>query len=495
MPLAAPNVAGPKPAHHQNMSENLHLRTTTDSDHMPTVTSSATYSKRQALTDVTHGMIGKALILGLNAATGMITARTLHAGGRGEQAAMVLWPAFLVYATSLGLPSSLTYHLRRVRGSRKQLIGTALLIGFLTSIVCTAVVYWLMPRMLSQYSPAIVFYARVFLLTMPVSTLMLLARATFEGHQKFSTSIVTQLCIPLVNVLGLGLLWACHSLTPFTSAAVYAFNIFPITGWLCYRIVKLYSPEFPRTLQHFKELMSYGIRALGIDLCTTLSAYVDQAFVVTLLTASEMGAYVVALSASRILNFCQASVVMVLLPKATSLTPEAAIALSARAARLSMLLTAMGASVASIFAPLGLQLLYGNGFQHSVPVIRILLAEVTISGTVSVLAQSAMGMGRPGMIAMLQGTGLGMLIPLLSLLVPRFGIVGAAWALFASTSIRMALLLSSFPLLLRVPVPRVLPVWDDLIELCGYAQTLFRQTVTARFARKVPGPPAVAFED
>jgi hypothetical protein len=97
----------------QNMSENLHLSTTTDSDHTPTVTSSATHSKRQALTDVTHGMIGKALILGLNAATGMITARTLHAGGRGEQAAMVLWPAFLVYATSLGLPSSLTYHLRR----------------------------------------------------------------------------------------------------------------------------------------------------------------------------------------------------------------------------------------------------------------------------------------------------------------------------------------------------------------------------------------------
>jgi Na+-driven multidrug efflux pump len=104
-------------------------------------------------------------------------------------------------------------------------------------------------------------------------------------------------------------------------------------------------------------------------------------------------------------------------------------------------------------------------------------------------------MGRPGMIAMLQGTGLGTLIPLLSLLVPRFGIVGAAWALFVSTSIRMALLLCSFPLLLRVPVPRVLPAWDDLIELCGYAQTLFRQTVTARFARKVPGPPAVAFED
>lgn len=325
---------------------------------------------------------------------------------------------------------------------------------------------------------------------------MLLARSTFEGNEKFSMSIATQWGIPLFNVVGLSLLWAFHRLTPFTSAAVYALNIFPITAWLGYRLIKLYSPELPRTLRHFKELMSYGIRALGIDLCTTLSAYVDQAFVVKLLNPRDMGAYVVALSASRILNFCQASVVMVLLPKAASLEPKDAIQLSARAARLSMLLTAMAAVVAAVFAPLGLQILYGSSFQQSVPVVRILLAEVTISGTVSVLAQAAMGMGKPGMIATLQGAGLGMLIPLLSLLVPRFGITGAAWALLASTSIRMLLLLASFPMLLRVPVPRIWPLWDDVIDLGGYVQAFFRQGIAARFTRRtVGGPQAIAFEE
>ncbi|HEY1464857.1 MAG TPA: oligosaccharide flippase family protein [Terriglobales bacterium] len=450
----------------------------------------------KSLADVTNGMIGKMLIFGLNAVTGVITARVLHAAGRGEQSAMALWPAFLVNATSLGLPSSLTYHLRRVRDSGKQLVGTAFLIGFFVSILTTTVVYWAMPYMLSQYSPKVIFYARVFLLTMPVSTLMLLARSTFEGHQKFSISIVTQLCIPSVNVLGLTLLWLCHWLTPFTSAAVYAFNIFPITAWLGYRLIKLYSPEFPRTFRYFKDLMSYGIRALGIDLCITLSAYVDQAFVVKLLSPADMGAYVVALSASRILNFCQASVVMVLLPKAASLPAEEAIKLSARAARLSMLLTSMAAFVAVVFAPFALQLLYGNGFQQSVPVIRILLAEVTISGTVSVLAQAAMGMGRPGVIAILQGAGLGLLIPLLSVLVPRYGITGAAWALFTSTSIRMVLLLCSFPIVLKVPFPRIWPVWDDLMELVGYARTFFHQTFSAWLAPKTPPvPQALAVEE
>jgi len=129
-------------------------------------------------------------------------------------------------------------------------------------------------------------------------------------------------------------------------------------------------------------------------------------------------------------------------------------------------------------------------------VIRILLAEVTISGTVSVLAQAAMGMGRPGIIAILQGTGLGMLIPLLSLLVPRFGITGAAWALFISTSIRMVLLLSSFPTVLKVPVPRIWPIWGDLVELLGYGRALFHQTVSAWLARRTPPvPQAVTVEE
>jgi hypothetical protein len=59
----------------------------------------------------------------------------------------------------------------------------------------------------------------------------------------------------------------------------------------------------------------------------------------------------------------------------------------------------------------------------------------------------------------------------------------------------MALLLCSFPLVLRIPVPRIWLNWDDVIELVGYGKTLLGQ-FTARVTRKVPGAtPAVVFED
>ena len=49
-------------------------------------------------------ILTRLLILAINVGTGIITARLLGPEGRGEQAAMALWPQLLGYAMTLGLP-------------------------------------------------------------------------------------------------------------------------------------------------------------------------------------------------------------------------------------------------------------------------------------------------------------------------------------------------------------------------------------------------------
>ena len=63
---------------------------------------------------------------------------------------------------------------------------------------------------------------------------------------------------------------------------------------------------------------------------------------------------------------------------------------------------------------------------------------------------------------MLQLTGLLLSIPLMMVLVPRLGIVGAALALLLSTTTRFAMAVMSFPLVLKVPSPAVLPRKSDV---------------------------------
>jgi O-antigen/teichoic acid export membrane protein len=59
-------------------------------------------------------------------------------------------------------------------------------------------------------------------------------------------------------------------------------------------------------------------------------------------------------------------------------------------------------------------------------------------------------------VTALQAVGLSLTIPLMMLLVPRFGILGAAASLLISTSVRFAFVMSSFSRFLSLPRPKVL---------------------------------------
>jgi O-antigen/teichoic acid export membrane protein len=60
-----------------------------------------------------RAIVARFVLFGLNGLTGVITARTLDPAGRGELAAMIIWPVLLAALTTLGLPGALIYHVRR----------------------------------------------------------------------------------------------------------------------------------------------------------------------------------------------------------------------------------------------------------------------------------------------------------------------------------------------------------------------------------------------
>ena len=72
-----------------------------------------------------------------------------------------------------------------------------------------------------------------------------------------------------------------------------------------------------------------------------------------------------------------------------------------------------------------------------------------------------MALGRPGMVTLLQGLGLALSVPLMLLLIPRWGIAGAAASLLLSTCARFIFICVSFNLTLRVPFPRLMPDKSD----------------------------------
>ena len=412
----------------------------------------------------------KLLIIVLNAATGILSARALRAAGRGELAAMILWNVLLANAFTFGVPSALTYQLRKHHQSQSELTGAAMLLGLAASIPAMLIGLAGLPHWIPQYSPEVIFYSRLFLCAIPIFTWSLIGRTAIESAGDFKTSNGSLLLAPLLTLIGLVILQVSHRFTPIAAAWIYVVMGVPSFAMIGWRVVHIFRPTLHRLAESARLLMSYGVRSYGIDLCGPMAFYVDQALVIHLLRPSLMGTYVVALSLSRMLNAFHTAVVMVLFPRISSQPTETILDLTGLAVRITTLMTASCGFLIVLLGPALLGLLYGADYRSASGVVRILVIEVVLSGVAQVLSQAFMAMGRPGTIATLQVVGLMFTIPLMLLFIPRFGVEGAAGALLVSTTMRLIFVAASFKRVLRVRCPRLVAGVEDVSRLVAIFQ-------------------------
>jgi O-antigen/teichoic acid export membrane protein len=408
-------------------------------------------------------LVSRSGVIALTMCTGILTARALKPEGRGELAAMILWPVFLAQAFTLGLPSSLLYSLCKKKTSDRSLIGTAMLLGLILSAITTIAGVVLLPRWLVNYPAADVRMAQWFMISTPATILLLIGRSALEARGKFGTSSFLYLSAPLFAVVGLVALLVSHRFTAISAAWVYVLSGIPPLVIILYGLWKDLWPRGSDIPGVVRELMSYGIRSYGIDLCGSLAQYVDQALVLKLLMPAEMGSYVVALSLSRIINVIFTSVTAVLLPKAVNQDLASNLRLSLRALIASLMLAIPCSTALLLGSGTALHLLYGKEYLIANGLLKILICEAILSGSVTVMSQLFMAIGRPGTVTLLQVAGLATAIPMMTVLVPRFGSAGAGIALVISAVLRAFLLWLSYRRILpamRVPVHH--QIWDEV---------------------------------
>lgn len=410
-------------------------------------------------------LLAKLFLLVANLATAVIVARALAPIGRGEQAAMGMWPGFLCGIFSMGMGLALTYGLRRNPARRPELVSTSILLAISFGFLATLLGIIFIPHWLGRYNASVITFARFMMLIVPFMMTTFVLQAAFEARGDFTTSNVSKSVQQVASVIILGVLALTHHLTPYTSTAGYLlpWTIVPLVlAWRVREAITLRIPQFRRAV---KELLSYGLRSGAIDLLGTLSQQVDQVLVVGLLSASGLGIYSVALSVSRVLSIFHASLVTVLFPKAASLAPKEVLALTARAARISSFAASLASGTLIVLLPFILVPLYGRGFKDVVPVAQILSVEVVVTGATSILSQSFMATGKPGTIAILQTIGLLLTIPFMLVLIPRFGLSGAAFALLISSSCRLMTVMACYPIILKSKPPSLLITADDFTFL------------------------------
>jgi O-antigen/teichoic acid export membrane protein len=411
---------------------------------------------------VTQSIVSKAAILGLQAATGILTARELRPWGRGELAAMILWPLLVASVTTAGVPSALIYFLRHKPEERDRLIVNGFLMAIVLGLGAALLTTAVLPLCLHQYSPSIVRAAEWFLITVPICSMTLAGRAVLEASHDFAGSNAIQTLTPFATLIVLLVFLGVHTFNPYTAAIAYIAASIPTFWLMAHRVRRVRTGRARAELAVMKRILGYGIRSYGIDVLGTLALYIDQVLVIGLLSPGAMGAYVVVLSLSRMLNLFQNSVVMVLFPKAAGRPVLEVVEMTGNSVRISGLVTAICGVGVCLAGPALLRILYGSEYVAAAGALRILVVEVVLSGATFVLAQAFMALDRPGVVTVLQALGLSLCIPLMLLLIPRFGIYGAALSLLASTIARLVFVYAAFRIFLKTKPPKVIPAGPDI---------------------------------
>jgi len=386
--------------------------------------SSSSFATQLIMTSGTNQLLG---LLGL--VTGSCAARLFGPEGRGELAAIQMWPAFLATIANLGLPQALTFYSAQSSEKAGRYLGSATALALLASVPFMATGYVVLPHVLSTQPADTVAAARWYLLLLPIQALGTMPYHLLRGRSDFTAWNTLRLA-PGIGWLGiLAVAWMLGRTQPALFAFLYlaflGLLVIPTFQVLRRRVAGPFRPD-PRQWQ---PMLAYGLPSVLSGVPQLLNLRLDQMLMAAFLPMQTLGFYTVAVTWSGAVAQLPNALGAVLFPK-TAAQRDArqrglVFAQGSRLAVLSAL--SVGAGVALI-TPWAIPLLFGDKFTAAVPAGLVLVGAAAISAINSVLEEGLRGLGHPAVALWAELGGLVVTaLALLMLLVP-FGIMGAAVA-------------------------------------------------------------------
>lgn len=417
--------------------------------------------------------------MALAAILGVVTARMLGPAGRGIYAIPMV-DAGLVSAVFSGLASAMSFYLLRRDAGRYAIgagFGAAAIGCLLGGSAVFAIAYF--SHTLWAALPAV-------LSLPPVAMLQMLYGYCTGTHRVRFNTTATLLNTILLFALMLGAFTAFGHLPMVAIATwVVAGNAFA-AGLATWMIVD--SRKLKGTPVSAWSFIAYGARTGAVSLVSLLNYRADIYIVALLTTPAQLGMYSVAVAAAETLLTVTQVTAMVSSPHIGSLDERAAAYLAARCVRHNLVLSTLTCAVLALVAPIAVGLLYGAAFLPAVPALRVLLVGVVALSLGSPMSSYfTIRLGRPEVAFVLASGSACVCIGLSLLLVPRIGILGAAYASTAAYIVGQIASVFYFGVVARIkPAYMLVPRLSDLQTYMSVARSLFTRIFSRRREVIVP---------
>ncbi len=401
----------------------------------------------------------------------ILISRVLGPAGKGAYALVVLLASLLTLVTSLGLNIAATYFVGRgedpLEDVVEMLLGTAVLLGVLASALAGIAFLLFRGSYFREIAPLQIAFL---MLQLPLAQICSTLGAAIAGRNR--TDLVAGINFSMLGstvLLQLGLA-AFGRLT--VTSALFAWMLGTLIGmaltlWNLGRLCRL-RISF-RKLFLLRKMLGYGVKVYIANLTTFFNYRLDTLIINGFLNAASVGFYSVAVSLAEAIWLLANSISTVLFPYFSSASREEADRLAPLVCRITIFVTAIG----SLFVLLIGKPLIALAFSPQMlpafqPLLLLLPGIISLSGG-KITASYLSGIGKPIYATYISSINLVLIVILDLVMIPAWGISGAAIASSIAYTLVTILAVAVFLRETRAPLGSVVLIHRQDFALLGTA--------------------------
>ena len=372
----------------------------------------------------------------------LVGARAFGPAGRGDLLVVVLWPPVIAMLAGAGLPTAYKYWMAREPDRVSRLFSNAVVYTVIVGLVAISFADVAVPHLVGNRSPEVMTLLRIYQVNIPAALLLNLMRGLLEGTRRFGWAGLARLLSFVVQGPGFAILWLSGHLTVATATYTLIAAQTISTSVALFAVWRELRPRWDPSWPEFKESMHYGLRDYpgGVADFTTLR--LDQLVLGAMASNVAIGLYVIAVRLSEMTTLAADAIADALMPEvAASQDSES---LCARSLRVGIYMHIVLLPPLWLAAPYILKILFGPGFVPATSAFRWLLIAAGVWSCGSIVINSLRGFGYPGLSTLARFSAAVVTAFALVLMLPRFGITGAAIASLIGYSAMLVIVLAGF---------------------------------------------------
>jgi len=405
--------------------------------------------------------------------TSVLAARVLGTSQLGAAGVALTIGAIAALVANGGLNIASTYFLGRRPHERRVIAHRVLTLGLAASLLAAALVLFVVrpfaDRIFDQDALALVSATAVLaagIVGFEVGGAILLGldrrkpyviTQVIEGLGSF---VLTAAIFVFVSPTAEGMVIAAG--LAFLVAALFAASVAQRTvgGWI-----------FGFDARFTREALALGLRGQAGNILQFLNLRLDLLLVPLLMDLRAAGLYLIAVRMSEVVTQTASAAAAFLFP-AVSRSGVNQTELTERTMRVTLIVVIAAGAAIALAGEVLLETFFGPQFGAATGALRITMFAMVPLSISRLLAGDMKGRGRAGLVSISAATALIATLLLDLLLIPRYGIEGAAVASLLAYSAGAATLLAAYTRVTGAPLRRLIPTMADVATIASVVRRL-----------------------